>query len=313
MPTVKSPAARRITTASPDRLVVRSRAAYALSGGLGLAVAAAAGLSLAFPSVLAGAEVTKGNLRGTALVLLVLGVPVLATAMLRSARGSARALVVWLGTLGYLMYQSVLFCFGTPLNDLFLLYVAYLGLAVWSIVFLLRGTDLARFGYRLSKDMPARAVGGILLAIVVANSLAWLGQIVPALLDDEPGRLVKDTGLLTNPVFVQDLSFWLPLGAVAAVACWGRRTWGLLITGAMLAMFVLEGFGVAADQWLGSRADPSSDSASMSAVPVFVVVALLTAVPLAWYLHAVDRKGSPREGGPVRVDVNGAAVTSRSK
>jgi hypothetical protein len=36
-------------------------------------------------------------------------------------------------------------------------------------------------------------------------------------------------------------------------------------------------------------------------------------VPLAWYLHAVDRKGSPREGGPVRVDVNGAAVTSRSK
>jgi hypothetical protein len=62
MPTVKSTASRRITTASPDRLV-RSRAAYALSGGLGLAVAAAAGLSLAFPSVLAGADVTKGNLR----------------------------------------------------------------------------------------------------------------------------------------------------------------------------------------------------------------------------------------------------------
>jgi hypothetical protein len=28
----------------------------------------------------------------------------------------------------------------------------------------------------------------------------------------------------------------------------------------------------------------------MSAVPVFVVVALLTAVPLTWYLHAVDRE-----------------------
>jgi hypothetical protein len=97
-----------------------------------------------------------------------------------------------LGTLGYLVYQSVLFCFGTPLNDLFLLYVVYLGLAVWSIVFLLRGTDLPRFGYRLSRKMPARAVGGILLAIVVANSLAWLGQIVPALLEDEPGRRVKD-------------------------------------------------------------------------------------------------------------------------
>jgi hypothetical protein len=297
MPTVKATAAMRITTASPDRLLARSRAAYALSSGLGLAVAAAAGLSVAFPSVLTGADVTKGNLRGTALVLLVLGLPVLTIAMLRSARGSARALVVWLGTLGYLQYQAVLFCFGTPVNDLFLLYVAYLGLAMWSIVFLLRAADLSRFAERLSNDMPCRAVGGILLAIIVANALAWLGQIVPALLDDEPGRLVKDTGLLTNPVFVQDLSFWLPLGAVAAVGCWRRRTWGQLITGAMLAMFVLEGFGVAADQWFGSRADPTSDSASMSAVPVFVAVALLTAVPLAWYLRAVDRDGSPLEEG----------------
>jgi hypothetical protein len=148
--------------------------------------------------------------------------------------------------------------------------------------------------------MPARAVGGILLAIIVANAHAWLGQIVSALVDDEPGRLVKDTGLLTNPVFIQDLSFWLPLGAVAAVACWRRRTWGLLIAGAMLAMFVLEGFGVAADQWFGSRADPTSDSASMGAVPVFVAVALLTAVPLAWYLRAVDREGSPLEEGQGR-------------
>jgi hypothetical protein len=293
MPTVESNTAKPITTASTRRLLVRSRAAYALSGGLGLAVAAAAGLSFAFPSVLAGADVTKGNLRGTALVLLVVGLPVLTTAMLRSARGSARALVVWLGTLGYLQYQAVLFCFGTPVNDLFLLYVAYFGLAIWSIVFLLRGVDLSGFAKRLSDDVPARGVGGILLAIIAANALAWLGQIVPALIDDEPASLVKDTGLLTNPVFVQDLSFWLPLGAVAAVACWRRRTWGLLTTGAMLAMFVLEGFGVAADQWFGSRADPTSDSASMTAVPVFVVVALLTAVPLAWYLHAVDREGSP--------------------
>jgi len=35
----------------------------------------------------------------------------------------------------------------------------------------------------------------------------------------------------------------------------------------------------------------------MSAVPVFVAVALLTAVPLAWYLRAVDREGSPLEEG----------------
>jgi hypothetical protein len=134
-------------------------------------------------------------------------------------------------------------------------------------------------------------VGGVLLGIVVLNALAWLGQIVPALLADESRTLVKDTGLLTNPVFVQDLSSWLPLGVVAALACWRRQTWGVLVSGStMLAMFVLEGFGIAADQWFGSRADPTSESASMSMVPVFIVLALLTSVPLVWELTAVDKQ-----------------------
>ena len=71
-------------------------------------------------SVLSGAEVGNGNMRGTALVVLLLGVPTLLTAMVGTARGSPRWLVVWLGTLGYVLYQAVLFCFGTPLNGLFL-------------------------------------------------------------------------------------------------------------------------------------------------------------------------------------------------
>jgi hypothetical protein len=82
------------------------------------------GLSFFLPAVLTGAEVGNGNLRSTALVVLLLGVPTLLTAMAGTARGSSRWLVVWLGTLGYLLYQAVLFCFATPLNALFLFYVA---------------------------------------------------------------------------------------------------------------------------------------------------------------------------------------------
>jgi hypothetical protein len=99
----------------------RSKTSYAISVALGLVAAAAAGLSVFLPSVLAGADVTKGNLRGTAAVLLVVGLPVLTIGLLRSACGSACAQVIWLGVLGYLLYQAVLFCFGTPLNNLFML------------------------------------------------------------------------------------------------------------------------------------------------------------------------------------------------
>ena len=84
----------------------------------------------------------------------------------------------------------------------------------------------------------------------------------------------------------------LSLLAVAAIACWHRAPWGLLVTGAMLAMFVLESVSIATDQWFGSRADPMSDLASMSMVPAFIAVTL---VPLVWYLRSIDVR-PPRRG-----------------
>jgi hypothetical protein len=56
---------------------------------------------------------------------------------------------------------------------------------------------------------------------------------------------MKGTGLLANPVYIQDLAIWLPLLTAAALACWHRRAWGLLVTGSMLVMLTLEGVGVA--------------------------------------------------------------------
>jgi hypothetical protein len=263
---------------------------YALSGALAVAATASAAFSFFLPSVLTGAQVGNGNLRGTALVVLLLGAPTLLTAMVRTRRGSTRWLVVWLGTLGYLLYQAVLFCFATPLNSLFLCYIAYLGLAVWSIVTLFPAVDQHAFSSRLSTGMPARFLAVFTLAITTMNAVVWLSAIVPALLDSHPASLMKGTGLLTNPVYVQDLAIWLPLLTAAAVGCWHRRAWGLLVTGAMLVMFTLEGIGVATDQWFGSRADPSSPAASMMVVPAFAALAVVTGSVLAPYFYNIDRR-----------------------
>lgn len=60
---------------------------YVLSGCLALAAALSAAVSLWAPSVLTGPEVTQGNLRGTALAVLAVGVPALVVAMLTASRG----------------------------------------------------------------------------------------------------------------------------------------------------------------------------------------------------------------------------------
>jgi hypothetical protein len=270
--------------------VVRTRTPYALSVGLGVAAAAAAGLTVAYPSVLTGVAAANGNMLGTAVVVLVVGVPVLAAATIGAARGSARAFVLWLGTLGYLLYQAVLFCFETPLNNLFLLYVAYFSLAIWSIVALLRGMDLAAFRRRLSSRVPSRTIAGYALVVVVLNAVAWLAGALPATFSDHPRAMLTETGLLTNAIYIQDLAIWLPLLGTAAIAAWRHGVRGQLITAAMLALFVLESVSISVDQWFGSHADPTSSVSSIAMVPVFAAVAAVTALPLGLFLRNLDRK-----------------------
>jgi hypothetical protein len=272
-----------------QNVVGGGRAPYLMCTALAAIVVLAAGFTVAFPSLLLGVAVSNGNLRGTAVALLAVGLPVLVVAMIGTSRGSARAFVVWLGTVGYLIYQAVLFCFATPLNNLLLLYVGYLGAAVWSAVILLRATDLHAFAARLSAAAPARTIAVAALVIAVSNAGAWLSKIIPAMLSSNPTSVLDGTGLVTNPVYVQDLAIWLPLLATAAVACWRGRSWGRLVTAAMLALLVLESISICLDQWFGSHADPTSPVSSISMVPVFAVVAAITFALLAWFLRAVDR------------------------
>jgi hypothetical protein len=79
--------------------------AYAVSLGLAAVSSIAAGCSLLFPGLLDGVPVTDGNLRGTALLVVLVAVPLLLTGMSLTVRGSLRGLVAWLGAAGYLTYQ----------------------------------------------------------------------------------------------------------------------------------------------------------------------------------------------------------------
>jgi len=268
-------------------------AAYWFSGALGAVALAAAASSFFLPGILAGPAVAQGNLRGTALVVMALALPSLVVSMRLTSRGSVRALIVWFASVGYVLYQAVLFVFGTPFNRLFLLYVAMLSLSVWSLVALVRQTDVAALSGRFDARLPARGVAAYVGALAILNTLAWLRTIVPALASDEPASFLEGSGMITNPVFVQDLAVWLPLMTVAAWWLWHRRAWGQLVAGAMLTMLAFEGIGVACDQWFGATADPNTPFASIAAIPLFLGLTVITGVPLSFYFRNLDRQPRP--------------------
>src|SRR5579859_3971874 len=99
-----------------------ARAAYWVSGALAVVSAVAAAGTFFVPGLLRGTAVMNGSARGTAIVMLAFGLPLLIVSMYVASRGSIRARVVWLGAAAYFLYNSVMFIVGTPFNQLYLLY-----------------------------------------------------------------------------------------------------------------------------------------------------------------------------------------------
>lgn len=269
-----------------------SKAAYWLSTSLAMIAAAAAAATFFVPGVLRGEAVMNGSARGTALVVLAVAVPTLAMAIWAASRGSVRAQIVWLGATAYILYNAVLFLFATPFNNLFLLYVAMMSLAIWSIVTVIRVMGVESFPARFSAKLPVRAIGGYLLVMAALNAVIWMRGIVPGVLSTSSPAFLDGTGMPTSAVYVQDLVWWLPLMAVSAVWLWRKQAWGYLIAGAMLVTYEIEAVGVAVDQWMGHAADPASSVASAAAVPLFAAIFAIGLVPLTLYLANLNRATS---------------------
>jgi hypothetical protein len=278
----------------PSTVGLTPPTALRLSSVLAAATIVACLATLLVPDLLSGTAVMNGSAKGTAVVALLVAVPLLIVSEGRARVGSIRALVVTTGATAYLFYNSVLFLFATPFNQAFLLYVAMFGLAAWSLVAL--SLTLWSRVDELVTDVP-RWVPAYVWLVVVLNATAWLARVIPAVLDDDPTDWLAGTGLTTNPIIAQDLAFWLPAMAWLGWGVWKARPPMVALAAAGLVFWVLESVGVAVDQWWGHQADPSSTWASAGAVPMFVVLALVGLLPTLRLLRAVpDRDRFPQSG-----------------
>lgn len=145
--------------------------------------------------------------------------------------------------------------------------------------------------------LPRRVLASYLLVVAVLNALAWLVQIVAAMVRNTVPANIAGTGFLTNPFHVLDLAFSLPIMALSAIWLLRRRPWGFVLTGMYFVMLTIEAVSVATDQTFGHLNDPA---ASLAGVPIFVALTLIGLWPLAVYFHNLRREPTPedsRQGG----------------
>ena len=263
---------------------------------------AASAATLWWPRVLTGPAAMNGSARGTALVVLLIALPITSVAVVLSRRGARGAGAVWLGGVAYLGYNAGLFLFATPYNRAFLLYVAMLGLAVWTFGGLL--TAVRARGDWLP-GWIGRLTAGYLWLVTALTAAIWMRGILPSITAERPAAVTDGLGVATNPVYIQDLALGLPAAAVTAVLLWRRRPGSGSLTIAVLTYWAIESVSIAVDQWFAVAADPGTNIASATVVPVFAVLTVIDVVVLA---AAVYRLQVP----PGRVHLAGRQTATAS-
>jgi hypothetical protein len=158
--------------------------------------------------------------------------PLLAAAMLWTGRGSARALVLWAGLLVSVGYYYAFYAFGYVYSVYYPLYLALVGLSLYSLIGLLTGVDLPAFAGRVRDRMPVRFIG-VVLGMTLLFVPLWLMLILQGIRMQQPSE--------ASLVFVLDLTILIPAMTIAAVQIWRRRPLGYLLGGVLLIKAAVSG------------------------------------------------------------------------
>jgi len=194
-----------------NRLAIADRLAWIAA--LLAAVAAAAGLGIG--GLYRDVPFWAQQARGIDLATLFLAVPILVVGLGTARHGSLVGRLAATAGLLYLVYNYAISAFSVKMNPLTAVYIAILGLAVWSLVLSLPSADLAGAGRALAGRLPRRTSIAVLLFVSFLFGMLWLGQIATATTTGVPPADLAKAGIPTNPVYALDLGLFLPLCVVA--------------------------------------------------------------------------------------------------
>jgi hypothetical protein len=228
--------------------------------------------------------------RGQDLVTLAIAIPLLVVSQLFAMRGSERGLLVWLGTLTYMLYTYLTYAFGSVFNAFFLLYIALVSLSLFTLIAALLHLNAEAIRQRFGEQTPIKTVSISLLIFALLIFMGWMKAILPALFTGQIPESILLARTPTNPVYVLDLGILLPAICLAAIWLWQRQAWGYVLCGILLVKVWTLTLAVISMSWfMYIFHQPGLDPVSVIIFLVFALASLsLTVIYLA-HIHPMDK------------------------
>ncbi|PKL79835.1 MAG: hypothetical protein CVV27_01260 [Candidatus Melainabacteria bacterium HGW-Melainabacteria-1] len=184
-------------------------------------------------------------------VTLCLAVPLLILSLLETWRGSERARLIWLGILAFTLYNYAFYAFGSVLSSFFLLFVALVTAALYSLIFGLAGLDAESLSFHART--PARRISAYMFLWALLLSCLWIVQSLQFAFTRELPQIVVATEYPTNITAILDLSLMVPAVFLSAYLLWNHHAWGYVLATVMNVKGALYALVLAVGSYVGSR------------------------------------------------------------
>ena len=258
-------------------------------------------VGLFVPDLYRDAPVLLPQVYGQDLLTLLVAVPALAVSLYFAVSGSLRGYVVWLGVTSYLLYTYASYAFMTAFNELYLVYVALLGLTLYTFVGGLVRLDPTGLK-RAVGETGVRSYVAFQLLVALMVVLLWLANILPATLAGTTPESITAANLPTNVIYSLDLGVLVPAFVVSAYWLGKRRAWGYVFTGVILAKIATLGLAV-----LSMVVVMVADGQPV-VLPQVVIFGLISVVGLGLLVRFLRSVGS---SPPVRTTSSSSGLTGK--
>jgi hypothetical protein len=181
--------------------------------------------------------------QGNDIITLLVGLPMLAISTWLAFRGSLRGRLLLTGTVGFFLYTYLSMSMLTSFNALFLVYVAIFALSLYAFILCMLSFDLATLPQQFSERLPRARIAGLLFLIGTFLTLAWLGKVVPPMMQNQVVVLDNTT---TFVIQAMDLSLIVPLAILSGILLLRNSAWGYLLASVFVMKAIALGLAVSA-------------------------------------------------------------------
>jgi len=199
---------------------------YILSALIAALMVVQSALGLLFQDAYRDVAWIRATWLGNDWVTLVLGVPLMLAALVLARQSSTRGLLLWLGMLGYSIYNYTYYLFGAALNAFFPLYVVLMVLSVAALILALSHLDVPEVAAQFGLRTPVRLIGGYFAFVGVGLAFAWLAQWAAFAFAGKPTSIEPEAFKL---IAALDLTLMATGLATGGILLWRRNGWGYVI------------------------------------------------------------------------------------